>query len=1365
MGLFSFLQPVEHAAGAAAHAGFSFLNKQVVKPAVNEVVTGAKNFVDSPIVQGGRVAAATVTNNPVALANAKAGLKKANKDVAATLPASKNLVTRDKTGKVTINQPEAQKVFNLSSGFAEAKGLDEEPAATPDAAVAADQAAIKPATPEPLSFLDKAKTPAPTTPLAAPRPAASIPQGEPVAAVAKRVNPNRDTTKATADQLKTLIKAKTPEEATATVDDLVPEHKVAETAAAVAQTKDPHIIRNLIKTANSINPPHIQSFVDDYAEELQHMEASGGGGDMVPTDEGGFKRVSPHSTFYRETYKATGRAPTKNDWQDEAQYQLDHGKAETYAQQEYNKLQNPDVGSLLNQPASYFEPDTSIGEISRPDIPAQPVPVPPNSAPVGAEPPGNIPKAAPAIEAPRVPGESNRGFLTRSQRNENLTPETRQALADVKPQTFKPNSNPALIAKTKQLADSDRSEAYKRVFEGATTPAKYDENVALGGHLIQQAQKEGNISEAVRIAERLDINGRELGRGVQAYAAIHRLSPEGILLYAQRQIRKAREAKKDFTNETPTASDIKKQVEEFKPEDKPVVQKAIKETVNNVTDAVEEQASTGERLAKAVGHAASPAKAKKTDELVKELTKKVKQEYLEPRTNVAKPPLQILQEVFGRVREAKEAYPEAQQILRDKYADNEEMSSALDKFFSSKLGDIPAANTTIDRTIADQLKTNKISVMKAIYKSYAEQHQTVEDITRAITETGFDEHSAGVLAKEITERLNKQFGEAKARALDRLSAEAPERAKPTYIDKVNKLSNVGALDKADYIDLARAKLNLPNLKPEVAQKLSEMSQHLQTLPEGAEKYKAIRQLKQLIEENTPLTGKHRLAQLAGTPRALLASGDLSFGGRQAIAYATSHPLSFARQFVKQFSFFKQGFQGDDSEAFDNLMGQIQSHKDYKLLKESPLAITDPFGISPDAREEQFIGSHYAEKIPVLGRLVRGSDYAFTGLGNSLRANEFYSQIEQARNAGLEITPKLRDDIAEVINTATGRGNAKFLENHMKSLSTALFAPRLILSRVQMFNPHYYLKLDPFARKEAIRNAVSLTGFAIGLLTAAKAAGAQVGLNPNSSDFGKIKVGNTRLDFFGGYTQYIRLVSQLTSGTTISSLSGRSAQVGTGFGQKSRKDIVSKFLENKENPIFSFGTTLLTGSDAVGNPVNPASPKDVSKQVLNRFIPLVFQDVADMVTHKNSLNPLVGAPLALVGVGTQTYGKQDIQLNATQQGVLKQLQKAGAPPAQVAAYKDFYQTLKTTPDRQNASDQVNAALQTQDFAKAQKIAADYNKQYAESFKEWATNHGQYEDSALRKEYNSNKIQLTSADIRTRLRNIRAKSLATAVLGGK
>lgn len=1114
--------------------------------------------------------------------------------------------------------------------------------------------------------------------------------------------------------------------------EIVPPEKLEATAAAVSATRDPNTIRQIIHDATpSAEAPHVDRLVKDYADALRQFDQTVNGGQIQRT-ESGFVRTTEHSPFFSQFYKENGRAPTKADWYEEAHKQLQTGRADPYAQREYDALSNPEVISLLNQGPEYYGPDTTVGN----ELPAQ------------------IPAKIP--QEPLPPGERDRGFLKSAQESPQVSPDAKKALSEVDPQTYHQKSNKDLVSKATEYVDKSPDEAMSTVMSDANGLGELDQHVAMGIQLIHKYRKAGDTEKTVRIVERLDTKLRDAGRGVQAASLIDNLSPEGILVYAQRKVRKAREGHTNYAQEKPTVEEIKKQVEGFAPEDKGIVQKAIQDTVDELT--------TGGKVAKGVEKAASPVKKQKTDELVKELVKKVKQESLAPRTNTQKSPIDTLREVFGRNEEAQAAYPEAQAILREKFAGDEKMTAALEEFFGSSLGKVPAAESTVNRAIQEQLKTNKVSVMKAIYKSWANQRQTVGDVTQALVKEGFDEKSAAVLAKEVTSRLNKQFAGAKAKTLERLSREAPEHLQPTYIEKVSKLSNLGALDSSDYIDLARAKLGLPNLKGETAKQLSDLAQYVQTLPEGADKYAAIRQMKQLIESVTPLNKKQKAGMAVGTMRASMASGDISFGGRQAIVYAITHPVRFGKEWVKQFKVFKEAFAGDESRAFDEIMGNIQAHKDYKLLEKSDLAITDPFGISAHAREEQFIGSSYAEKIPALGRLVRGSNYAFTALANSIRANEFYSQIDKARIGGVPLTRKLVNDVAEVINTSTGRGSLSSLEKHMGTLSTAMFAPRLMISRMQLFNPHYYYKLEPFARKEAYRQLASFSTFAVGLLTAAKTAGADVGTDPRSSDFGKIKVGDTRLDFFGGHTQYIRLGYQIApfiGGETVSSLSGRTSTLGTGYGKKSRKDIIQKFLENKANPIVSLASTMISQQDAVGNPID--SPKAVGKEIASRFIPLVAQDIADMATHKG-VNPLVGGPLAIAGIGTQTYGKQDIKLSEKQQKYVDSLEKSGASKEKIQANKDFYQTLKTTPDRQNASDKVNEALKAGDYEKARSIAADYNKQYAAVFKEWAKKHKDYEDANLRREYNSKKLILDSGSISTRLKNIRKNQLTSSVLGG-
>lgn len=491
-----------------------------------------------------------------------------------------------------------------------------------------------------------------------------------------------------------------------------------------------------------------------------------------------------------------------------------------------------------------------------------------------------------------------------------------------------------------------------------------------------------------------------------------------------------------------------------------------------------------------------------------------------------------------------------------------------------------------------------------------------------------------------------------------------------------------------------------------------------------------------------------VAEVAGVPRAIMASFDFSGGLRQGLAAATRHPLVFAQAFTKQFKNFAS--EGAYKESLD----AIENHPNYPLMQRARLAIQDiGNGVTnPSAREEQFV-SGLAEKIPVLGDIIHASGRAYTGLLNDMRANIFNQLVETSRNAGIDFeaagSQKLLKQIAEVVNTSTGRGSLGALEGAAKELSTGLFAPRLIASRVQMLNPQYYIKLDPIARKEALTTLLSLGAVATTVLSAAELAGASVEKNPTSADFGKIKIGDTRLDILGGYQQYLRLGAQLATGHNTSSVTGANQTLGKGIAA-TRFDVLTRFLTNKEAPVPSFITTLLKGKDAAGNPAN------VPKEVLDRFTPLIGQDIRDLLTHKSSAG-LAAAPLGVFGVGLQTYGKQDIAPNTRQKTYLDTLQKNGSSPNTIEAATAFFQTLKVAGGkRQNTSDAINKALGDGNIQKAQQLAQQYNKRYASGFKDWVKQYGNSTtDSQLVKEYNSQKINLTADDIQRRIKTIKDK----------
>lgn len=296
-------------------------------------------------------------------------------------------------------------------------------------------------------------------------------------------------------------------------------------------------------------------------------------------------------------------------------------------------------------------------------------------------------------------------------------------------------------------------------------------------------------------------------------------------------------------------------------------------------------------------------------------------------------------------------------------------------------------------------------------------------------------------------------------------------------------------------------------------------------------------------------------------------------------------------------------------------------------EEAGLKLTDLTNLS--SREEALM-STWAEKVPG----VRASNRAYTAFLNKLRADTFESLVKD-----LDLSKDLTraGEIAEFINDATGRGSLKAgpinLEKHAQLLNSTFFSPRLIASRVRMYNrmlnPVSYMQASPVVRKEALRSLLSMTAAGSTVLGLASMAGAEVSSDPNSADFGKAKIGNTRLDPWAGFQQYAVAASRLLQGKYTSSTSSKEHKLGSGYGEMTRKDVAENFAANKLHPTWKFAYDLLNSSDY--------RQFNIPEETVRLFVPMVAEDLYDLWKEDPSLIPVLG-PLSASGMGVQTYSQ-------------------------------------------------------------------------------------------------------------------------------
>jgi hypothetical protein len=369
----------------------------------------------------------------------------------------------------------------------------------------------------------------------------------------------------------------------------------------------------------------------------------------------------------------------------------------------------------------------------------------------------------------------------------------------------------------------------------------------------------------------------------------------------------------------------------------------------------------------------------------------------------------------------------------------------------------------------------------------------------------------------------------------------------------------------------------------------------------------------------------KILSLLGLPRAIMSSGDISFAFRQ--GWGMVGTKEFWQNFGKLFTFFAS------EKNYKESVAKMITDPDYKLLvNNGKLAITKIGGKL--AQAEEAFQSHLAEKYP----LVRASNRSFTGFANALRFDRAKALLEQARLAGEDVRPgsDVVRQITHVVNAFTGRGELGKGDKYAQAgplLSAVFFSPRKIMATVNMFDPRIYLSSSPTARKAALRQMIGSVGITTTVLALAKMAGGEVETDPRSSDFGKIKIGNTRIEVTGGNNTYATFIARLATNQSKSSTTGNIYDLGRGYKPTTRGDLATKFARNKLAPVASLVADWLYGSNAIGEPFN------LAQETKERVMPMVAGDVLEMINNGTPADLFAISTVAdLLGLGIQTYSE-------------------------------------------------------------------------------------------------------------------------------
>jgi hypothetical protein len=368
-----------------------------------------------------------------------------------------------------------------------------------------------------------------------------------------------------------------------------------------------------------------------------------------------------------------------------------------------------------------------------------------------------------------------------------------------------------------------------------------------------------------------------------------------------------------------------------------------------------------------------------------------------------------------------------------------------------------------------------------------------------------------------------------------------------------------------------------------------------------------------------------MVRVVNLPKSMRATGDLSFPFRQGLMVMTSRPTVWARAWGPMIRAAAK------KKNYEAIQGATVADPLYDDAVRDGVKFTDMRGV---ATRDEAIQSDLAEKIPLFGRIAAASNRAFVVFGNKLRMDLYRLLREHADDAGRSGNAETMRSITSVINAGTGRGNmgTQTLERAAPFLTLGLFSPRLIASRIAYFNPYWYYKLDPIARKEAARQMIGLVSAGTAFLWLVEQTGkAEVGTDPRSADFGKIRIGDSRIDIWGGFQQYVVNAYRIAMEESVSSTTGEVKKLEGGFGQQSRYDIAEEFAVGKLAPVPGWVAGSWKGKNFEGDDFSEV------REGLKQFVPLGWESAYD--AYKTTGDPGAAAALfalGFFGVGSQTY---------------------------------------------------------------------------------------------------------------------------------
>lgn len=399
-----------------------------------------------------------------------------------------------------------------------------------------------------------------------------------------------------------------------------------------------------------------------------------------------------------------------------------------------------------------------------------------------------------------------------------------------------------------------------------------------------------------------------------------------------------------------------------------------------------------------------------------------------------------------------------------------------------------------------------------------------------------------------------------------------------------------------------------------------------------------------------------LTTIAGNIKSLKASFDISWGRQLTSAFLSgSSEISKAagKGWKEGLNAWKEVVSyAKTEEERTNMIRLLEG-----LLMVRPNALNGNYarlGVAVGMREEAFPES-VTTKIPVFKNIFIASDKGFNIAIQTARAEMTDALIDMANG---DIGTLKEQEAGQFVNELTGRGKLPFNNpNAERAVNALLFAPRYLSSRIaQIYNIRYAGRwgLNALRGKETgmidkMRAKASMAQLALFAVLIPAIKGILRAMDDDdphgddfwerffsayemrTSDFGKIVLGDTRIDLSAGLNGLLTLSARVVTGKTVS-ISGVKRD-------KNWSDVIGAFGEGKLSPaarlVIDSWRKITEGEDAKNFMYQPITWRGLASDAL---LPISIENLTELTMETESKSAqIVGIVADIVGLGANTYG--------------------------------------------------------------------------------------------------------------------------------